>query len=158
MLHHSPFLFPLFLGGKRKGEWSSKSRDQKSYLPVSSNKYDQLLSFFPVIIAIWDWIVQYFSSYLHDKYCIFASILLITNKRILYLNKLTWKYNVFMSMTWKLFFFKYECILCYKRCIEYKLANVSLMCGVVCTTDCYSAVLNTYYSFHRSNQHLLLIF
>ena len=36
LLHHSPFLFPLFLGGKRKGEWSSKNRDQKSYLPVSS--------------------------------------------------------------------------------------------------------------------------
>ena len=56
---------------------------------------------FYVIIAIWEWIVQYFSSYLHDKHCIFASILLITYQRILYINKLTWKYNVFMSMTWK---------------------------------------------------------
>ena len=36
LLHHSPFLFPLFLGMKRKGEWSSKNRDQKSYLPDSS--------------------------------------------------------------------------------------------------------------------------
>ena len=101
---------------------------------------------FYVIIAIGELIVQFFSSYLHDKYCIFASILLITNKRILYLNKLTWKYNVFMSMTWKLFFFKYECILCYKRCIEYKLANVSLMCGVVCTTDCYSGTHTSHFT------------
>ena len=52
---------------------------------------------FYVIIAIWEWIVQYFSSYLHDEHC----ILLITSKRILYVNKLTWKYNVFISMTWK---------------------------------------------------------
>ena len=37
LLHHSPFLFPLFLGGKRKGEWSSKNRYQKSYLSVPSN-------------------------------------------------------------------------------------------------------------------------
>ena len=56
---------------------------------------------FYVIIAIWEWIVQYFSSYLHYRHCIFASILLITYKRILYISKLTWKHNVFMSMTWK---------------------------------------------------------
>ena len=56
---------------------------------------------FYVIIAIWEWIVQYFSRYLHNKHCIFASTLLITYKRILHVNKLTWKYNVFMSMTWK---------------------------------------------------------
>ena len=54
-----------------------------------------------VIIAIWEWIVQCFSSYLHDKHCIFALNLLITYKRILYVNKLIRKYNVFMSMTWK---------------------------------------------------------
>ena len=38
LLHHSPFLF--FLGGKRKGEWSNKNRDQKLYLPVSSSKWN----------------------------------------------------------------------------------------------------------------------
>ena len=43
----------------------------------------------------------YFSSYLHDKYCILASILLTTYKRIEQVNKLTRKYNIFMSMTWK---------------------------------------------------------
>ena len=35
-LLHSPFLFPLYLGGKRNGEWSSKNLDQKSYLSVPS--------------------------------------------------------------------------------------------------------------------------
>ena len=69
---------------------------------VLNNKYDQFNYYlFYVIIAIWEWIVQFFSSYLHDKLCIFASILLITYKRILYVNKLTYKDNVFMSMTWK---------------------------------------------------------
>ena len=38
LLLHSPFLFPLFLGGKRKGEWnSSKNRNQKAYLSVPSH-------------------------------------------------------------------------------------------------------------------------
>ena len=37
--------------------------------------------FFKVKIAIWKLIVHYFSSYLHEKYCIFASILLATYKR-----------------------------------------------------------------------------
>ena len=46
---------------------------------VLINKYDQLLSF-NVMIAIWEWIVQYFSSYLYGKHWIFASILLITYK------------------------------------------------------------------------------
>ena len=36
LLLHSPFLFPPKKRGKRKGEWCSKNRDQKSYLPVSS--------------------------------------------------------------------------------------------------------------------------
>ena len=49
---------------------------------------------FYVIIAIWERIVQYFSSYLYDIHCIFASILLITYKRILYVNKLTWKLKI----------------------------------------------------------------
>ena len=31
------FSLPSFLGEKRKGEWCSKNRDQKSYLPVSSS-------------------------------------------------------------------------------------------------------------------------
>ena len=35
-----------------------------------------------VKIAIWKWIVYYFSSYLHDKYCIFALIFLTTYKKI----------------------------------------------------------------------------
>ena len=40
---------------------------------VLNNKlYDQLLSFFYIKIAIWKWFIQYFSSYLHEKYCIFA--------------------------------------------------------------------------------------
>ena len=38
---------------------------------VLNNKYDQLISFLRY---------NYFSSYLHDKHCIFASILLITYK------------------------------------------------------------------------------
>ena len=33
---HYPFLFPPKKRGKRKGEWSSKNRDQKSYLSVPS--------------------------------------------------------------------------------------------------------------------------
>ena len=36
---------------------------------------------FYVIIAIWEWIVYYFSNYLHDKLFILTSILLITYKR-----------------------------------------------------------------------------
>ena len=68
---------------------------------------------FYVIIAIWEWIVQYFLSYLHDKHCFFTSILLMTYKRILYVNKLTWKDNVFMSMTWKMFYMKWKVTLVY---------------------------------------------
>ena len=66
-----------------------------------------IIFFFYVIIAIWEWIVKYFSSYLHDKHCIFASILLINYKILLYVNKLTWKDNVFMSMTWKVIFINF---------------------------------------------------
>ena len=35
----------LFLGGKRNGEWSSKNRDQKSYLTVPSFKDGKTFSF-----------------------------------------------------------------------------------------------------------------
>ena len=35
-LLHSPFLFAPKKRGKRKGKWSSKNRDQKSYLSVPS--------------------------------------------------------------------------------------------------------------------------
>ena len=70
---------------------------------VLNNKYDQLLSFL------------HYNCYMkvnctfqviciHDKHCIFASILLITYKRILYVNKLTGNYNLSMSMTWKEYF------------------------------------------------------
>ena len=62
---------------------------------VLNNKYDQLL-----LIAIWEWNVTFQVIYMIN--IVFLSyILLITYKRILYVNKLTWKYNVFMSMTWK---------------------------------------------------------
>ena len=37
LLLYSPFLFPFFLGGKRKREKSSKYRVQKSYLSVPSH-------------------------------------------------------------------------------------------------------------------------
>ena len=57
LLLHSPFLFPPQKRGKRKGEWCSKNRDQKSYLPVSTSKWSLWFSVFLILISaivIWN--------------------------------------------------------------------------------------------------------
>ena len=66
----------------------------------------QIIIFCPLKLLFESELYSTFQVCLHDKNCIFASILLITYKSILYVNKLTWKYNVFnfMTMTWKRFF------------------------------------------------------
>ena len=59
LLLHSPFLFPPKKRGKRKGEWCSKNRDQKSYLPVSSNNSS--------ILTGKKYVVQIYKIKLHTK-------------------------------------------------------------------------------------------
>ena len=69
---------------------------------VLNDKHEKLLSFITLyLLHIWEWTVQYFSSYLHDKHYSFDSMFLITYKRILYVNKLAWRVKVSMSMTRK---------------------------------------------------------
>ena len=64
---------------------------------VLNNKYDRLLSFLRKI-AIWKWFVQYFSSYLHDKYCIFASIFWQPIKE--FNTSRNWRENTIFSCQW----------------------------------------------------------
>ena len=101
LLHHSPFLFPLFLGGKRKGEWSSKNRDQKSYLLVSSSTSSFNCTFFVI-----------------EKHCTRYELhLLLKSLKIFFLIKLKVFLTIqpnFLLHIWKVIKFQ---ILCHDVCL-----------------------------------------
>ena len=71
------------------------------YVGLGGNNILTNYYLFYVIIAIWELIVQYFSSYLHDKHCIFASILLINYYTIKgFYTSTNWSEKTMFSCQW----------------------------------------------------------